>query len=188
MTNERPLNEYIDLVEPNKLKLEVYYSKGGMNYFNYKQEPRGYYGSVTPCKVYDGMEQFTLGKGLKTFLLACDRRSNKKAEEAIQLFNTKKQSLIDQVLISEDKSVLHDSICKRIGLSIPRKFEGYTEQQIRSLPVQIVDESGVYKYLNLNEVQDQWVLSTLCGPMYGEVDGKPALRFESQKMNQILSA
>ena len=42
--------EVIDNSEVNQIEVELYYSAGGMNYFNYKHEERGYYLSVSPYK------------------------------------------------------------------------------------------------------------------------------------------
>jgi hypothetical protein len=39
------------LPDANNLKVSVFYSKGGLNYFNYKDEARGYWASVNPITV-----------------------------------------------------------------------------------------------------------------------------------------
>lgn len=36
------------LPDANHLKVSVFYDKGGLNYFNYKDEARGYWASVNP--------------------------------------------------------------------------------------------------------------------------------------------
>lgn len=49
--------------ERSVLQVRVYYSKGGMNYMNYKQEPRGYYVLVQSCNVGNGFRSFMLTPG-----------------------------------------------------------------------------------------------------------------------------
>lgn len=39
------------LPDANHLKVSVFYDKGGINYFNYKDEARGYWASVNPVTV-----------------------------------------------------------------------------------------------------------------------------------------
>lgn len=50
------------------LVVSVHYSKGGMNYASYNQEPRGYYLSVSPETRGGGTVSFTLFSGTKSFL------------------------------------------------------------------------------------------------------------------------
>lgn len=70
------------------LKMELYYSKGGSNVFNGKVEDRGYYISISPVKRERGFETYISRTGLKHCILKVDRKSKKKEEEAIKLFNT----------------------------------------------------------------------------------------------------
>ena len=70
------------------IKVEVYYSLGGMNYFTYKTERRGYYLSVCPVTIEerDGWrsEGFTLFTGTKWLLKEVKRKSAKAETEAIK--------------------------------------------------------------------------------------------------------
>lgn len=72
------------------LKAEIYYSLGGINYFTYKNEPRGYYMSISPVqretRDYGTMESYTAFSGLKQCVLPVQRKSQKKLEEAITYF------------------------------------------------------------------------------------------------------
>jgi hypothetical protein len=74
------------------LKAEVYYALGGVNYFTYKNEPRGYYLSVIPVEIADRngyvMESFTAFSGTKWIVLPVQRKSQKKFSEAIAYFET----------------------------------------------------------------------------------------------------
>lgn len=66
------------------IKCELYYDLGGMNLFTYKEEPRGYYVSVTPVQreKRDGYttETYTSFTGYKDCIHIVKRKS-KKAEE-----------------------------------------------------------------------------------------------------------
>lgn len=180
------MKKYIDLENSiQKLELSVYYSLGGMNYFNYKQEPRGYYGSVTPVTLSDGMISFAMFSGFKCFLLETKRKSDKAYQEAIKLFETKKDSLIAQVKDQLNINTNGKEVAKKLGISIPPRFYNLTEAQLRTMPIQIVTLEGVQVFDDLGKCTVD--LSELCGAMYGEVNGKPCLRFESQEACNMLS-
>lgn len=80
------------------LKVEVYYSLGGMNYFTYRQEGRGYYLSVTPVERGNGFEGFMAFSGIKKLLREVKRKSAKAEAEAESMVEQEKQELIDYVL------------------------------------------------------------------------------------------
>lgn len=61
------------------IKCAVYYSKGGVNYFTYRNEQRGYYMSVTPVKRENGWEQYVAFTGSKTCIHPVERQSKKQA-------------------------------------------------------------------------------------------------------------
>ena len=65
---------------PTHLKLSVYYSLGGYNYWNGNNDKRGYYLSVTPERRGEQERGFVtalLGSGVKYFLLECSRQTAK---------------------------------------------------------------------------------------------------------------
>lgn len=72
----------------NNIKVTVYYSKGGINYFNYKEEPSAIWAGITPMEVTssNGMstEKYGLGKGLKVNLEAATRLNRKNVEKAFE--------------------------------------------------------------------------------------------------------
>ena len=90
----------------NFLKVEVYYSLGGLNYFTSKSDPRGYYLSITPVKREDHngyvSESVVLGSGVKTLIKETKRKSEQAAmaakDEAVQYENR----LIDHILLNSD--------------------------------------------------------------------------------------
>lgn len=100
--------EYLELV-PNEqathLKVRLYYSLGGMNMFTYKQEPRGYYLSVTPVKRekrdYCTMESFAAFTGTKQLVLPVSRQSAKRMEQARKEAESMRAPLIDYVLADQ---------------------------------------------------------------------------------------
>lgn len=75
------------------LEVKVYYSKGGLNYFNYKSEPRGYYVSVTPVTnrveyLQDGtafrVQEFGCFSGLKALVKEVKRFSQKEFDAQVE--------------------------------------------------------------------------------------------------------
>lgn len=101
------MREYIPVqnngTKTTHIKLEVYYSLGGMNYWTYKNEPRGYYLSVTPVErsVSSGgfmMEGFTAFSGTKVLVKEVKRKGKKSAEEALKKAEVMKNELISYIL------------------------------------------------------------------------------------------
>lgn len=92
--------EVIDNSEVNQIEVELYYSAGGMNYFNYKHEERGYYLSVSPYKFsVDGhfqSKQYSAFSGIKSLILEATRFGQKKLDNMI-VDESKKQELIEYV-------------------------------------------------------------------------------------------
>ena len=73
---------------PNRLRLSLSYSTGGVNYFSYKNEARGYYLHVTPEKVenrgYGNSVACLLGSGVKDLILEVNRQSDKQLAQGEQ--------------------------------------------------------------------------------------------------------
>lgn len=73
------------------LKSEVYYNKGGINYFTYKTDPRGYWVSVTIVEreVRENgvsIESFSLfGSGYREFLFEVKKQSKKAYDTAVSM-------------------------------------------------------------------------------------------------------
>lgn len=59
------------------IEVAVAYRAGGMNYFSYTTEPRGYYVTLTPTKVEEGSRSFILLSGRALFVKAAARFSDK---------------------------------------------------------------------------------------------------------------
>ena len=77
-------NECID--NPTHLKVSLYYSTGGINYFTSRNEARGYYLSVSPVRIekrdYGNTIATSLMSGVKDLVLEVTRQSDKQMEIA----------------------------------------------------------------------------------------------------------
>ena len=76
-----------DHSEATHVKVQLYYSKGGMNYFTGKAEARGYYVSVSPVKieVRDGWRSETTSafSGIKECVREVSRFNQKQFDELV---------------------------------------------------------------------------------------------------------
>lgn len=97
--------EYLPLKpndEATHLKVQLYYSLGGMNFATYQNEARGYYlsvGPVTRSKTSGmTMESFTAFSGVKRLVLPVARQSPKRLEQARREAEAIRNRLIDHVL------------------------------------------------------------------------------------------
>lgn len=86
----------------NYLRIDMDYSKGGYNYFTYKNEPRGYYIHVSPVnrEIRDGytMESYTAFSGIKDCILEVTRKSKAAENQAAEIFERVKDRYIDFIL------------------------------------------------------------------------------------------
>lgn len=80
------------------LKVETYYNKGGINYFSYKTERRGYYLSVSPVERARGFESYIAFSGIKFLIKEVKRQSEKAAKESDALSEKYETALIEKVL------------------------------------------------------------------------------------------
>ena len=98
------MKTYEKIPNTNKsLKTEVYYSLGGMNYFTSKNEPRGYYVSVSPVQREERengiiIESFTAFSGTKMLLLETKRKSDKAYSQAVELSKNELPRLKEYIL------------------------------------------------------------------------------------------
>lgn len=100
---------YIELKENEHgfthLDVDITYNKGGINYFTYRNEPRGYYAGVTPVEKNNNMVSFTAFTGVKKFIEPAKRLSRK----TLAALNA------DAVDICDD---LIKSVCAKYNLQI----------------------------------------------------------------------
>lgn len=95
--------------DANALVIEVYYSKGGINYFTYNIERRGYYLSVCPVLSASGFLSYTSFSGTKVLLKEVSRKSAKAEAEAEEIAKSK---IVDLVT----------SVCNRNGIVVPNEI------------------------------------------------------------------
>lgn len=101
MTKDRVIKEYFEVTGNGgytHLKCTLYYSLGGVNYFTYKNEGRGYYVSVTPVERGEYFESATAFTGYKQLVQPCTRKSKKQQEIAEEKYSEVRDKLIEQVL------------------------------------------------------------------------------------------
>lgn len=88
--------------EKRVIEISVRYNIGGINYSNYKQEPRGYYVHVQPIKIKDEASftviSFRAFTGYKQFLFGVTRQSKKQAERAEILAREVLKEMVQQVM------------------------------------------------------------------------------------------
>lgn len=101
--------EYQDKPEGEEVfKASLYYDKGGMNYFNYKNEPRGIYFSIRAMRVElrDGMriESFMMcaGKGMKALVLPQERKSAVKLAKVAAAISPKVAEIVEKFKTDEN--------------------------------------------------------------------------------------
>ena len=101
------MKKYLALKENNRnvnfLKVETYYSLGGMNYFYSKNESRGYYLSATPVErgtSSSGLsyESYIGFSGIKKLVKEVSRKSEKAAREADEKAKEYERDLINYIL------------------------------------------------------------------------------------------
>lgn len=92
-----------------KLKIEVFYDKGGTNYYNGSISRRGYYVSVKVVKIEQGSgyttESSMMFSGLKRLLLEVKRQSSKHYDTACEMANTIDLSEMKQRVINDPASI-----------------------------------------------------------------------------------
>ena len=110
------MKRYIELKEnatATHLRVEIYYTLGGINYATYRQEPRGYYLSVVPVTRENRygctMESFTAFTGVKQILKEVSRRSAKAEAQAEENAQNYIHDLVNYV-------------CSKNGFSVPEEF------------------------------------------------------------------
>ena len=81
----------------NYIRIDFEYSKGGYNYFTYREEPRGYYIHVSPVYRSGNMETYTAFSGVKACLFEVTRKSNKSEAEAMKIYEAKRDKYISYI-------------------------------------------------------------------------------------------
>ena len=104
MSNQRKLLESIpttELTDVTHIDVEVYYTKGGANYFSGGATRRGYYLSAKPVK-RDGITvSYNLFSGASKLLLEANRFSVKQFDKAVELGRDSAPELVKHVIKQE---------------------------------------------------------------------------------------
>lgn len=90
----------IPLKDGRVLRVTKTYQQGGYNYFHGGHSARGYYVSVTPMKIENGMQSYVLGSGIKKCLLEADRFNRNKLNN-IEPTEIEIAQLVEHVLFKE---------------------------------------------------------------------------------------
>jgi len=82
----------------DSLVCRIYYSLGGLSYWDYKVKPRGYYLSVTPAKSErPGIRCEWVTDSVGAFLKEVSRKSDKAGREARSLATDALPGLVDRI-------------------------------------------------------------------------------------------
>ena len=108
----------------NLLKVEASYSKGGINYWNYKNEPKGMYVHISAVEAkFDGgfySESFMVGGddigSFKMFLFPMNRNSKKKVAEANAVLDGLDGEVIAKYFEEGNKKAIADIVYLVFGI------------------------------------------------------------------------
>lgn len=84
-----------DFKDCNALEVQIFYDKGGINYWNDKIEKRGYYISLQPCSLQCTTIRSMPSDGVKKFIKEVGRKSKKAFATAREMVNI--QDIIEMV-------------------------------------------------------------------------------------------
>ena len=97
-------------VDHKYIDVELYYGKGGWNYFTCTQERRGYYISAQPISVKDNMYSFIAFSGRKMCLSECSRKSGKAEREAVKAVIDRQSEILAMITYVAKQNGLEVSV------------------------------------------------------------------------------
>ena len=106
------MKKYLDIKpnpNANKIKIELYYHLGGYNLFTYKEEPRGYYLSVTPVWRGNNCETITAFSGIKQCIKQVARKSEKAYQTALKDVDMFLPDLINYVCNKNNIEIIEEA-------------------------------------------------------------------------------
>ena len=83
--------------EHEYIEVSVYYKKGGVNMFTYREEPRGFWLSVSKVQKEESWTKRFLFEGRKMFLLEVKRFSQKAMDKAVEIAEGKYREMVERV-------------------------------------------------------------------------------------------
>lgn len=92
----------------NVVEVSIHYRKGGMNYFTYRNEPRGYYFSIQPFFDSGNTRMFKAFSGVKDCILPCERQSKKRYETAKAMMDDLVNEYLDSWCKGNNVTLLSD--------------------------------------------------------------------------------
>lgn len=99
------------------LEVETFYSKGGMNYFTYEDERRGYYVECSPVEIGNNCITRGLFDGAKIFIEPAKRFNKKRMAQLDEMTLENAKDLIQYVLEKnglelEDEQILESEVAR----------------------------------------------------------------------------
>lgn len=98
------------------VEITIDYNLGGLNYFNYKEEKRGYYIHFTPCLVthdkYGTMKETEIfhKRSFKCCIMPVERKSKKKLQMLQDILNLHLEELVESYEISNNSAYIFITI------------------------------------------------------------------------------
>lgn len=114
MSKDIVFSKYIKAEGPqvSHLRIDLYYDLGGFNGFTYRNDPRGYYLSVTPVERCDRggyfTESQTLFRGAKLLIKEVTRKGAGVAKEAEKIAITRIDELVNYICTTESITLLEE--------------------------------------------------------------------------------
>lgn len=94
------------------VEITIDYNPGGINYFNYKEEKRGYYIHFTPCRVredkFGSIKETELfhNRSFKCCIMPVERKSKKKLQMLQDILNLHIEELVESYEISNNSAYI----------------------------------------------------------------------------------
>lgn len=98
------------------VEISINYNLGGLNYYNYKEEKRGYYIHFTPCNVreekYGTIKETEIfhNKSFKCLIMPVNRKSDKKLKILQDILDKNLNELVENYEISNNAAYLFVNI------------------------------------------------------------------------------
>lgn len=87
--------------ENTEVKIELKYNLGGLNYWNYKTEARGYWLHIQPMQIEKHesciIESYQCFSGYKALILETKRKSDKAYSTALEMINSKVTEILEVI-------------------------------------------------------------------------------------------
>ena len=96
--------------ENTEIKIELKYNLGGLNYWNYKTEARGYWLHIQPLEIERTgdctIESYQCFSGYKALILETKRKSDKAYNTALEMLEAKKAEMLEIILTNNNLNLI----------------------------------------------------------------------------------